>query len=52
MNFDFPSEKFYSDNKWDNISVDAKDLLKRIICKKETRLKIPQIFEHPWMQDL
>lgn len=36
--------------QFENISVQLKDLLKRIFVPDEERITIKEIFEHPWMK--
>ena len=42
--FDFS----FPDNKWKNISKEAKDLLSKMIVKEDSRLSASQVLEHPW----
>ena len=42
IDFSFP------DNKWKNISKEAKDLLSKMLVKEDARLSASQVLEHPW----
>lgn len=42
--FDFDGEE------WDDISKDAKDLIKKMICKPERRLSAQEVLEHKWVK--
>ena len=42
--FDFS----FPDNKWKNISKEAKDLLSKMLVKEDARLSASQVLEHPW----
>ena len=42
IDFSFP------DNKWQNISKEAKDLISKMIVKEDVRLSASQVLEHPW----
>ena len=42
--FDFDGEE------WDDISKDAKDLIKHLICKPEKRLSASEALEHKWIK--
>ena len=44
--FDFDGEE------WDDISNDAKDLIKKLICKPERRLTAEQALKHKWVRNL
>ena len=44
--FDFDGEE------WDEISKDAKDLIKKLICKPEKRLTAQEALEHKWMKKM
>lgn len=44
--FDFDGEE------WDDISNDAKDLIKKLICKPEKRLTAEQVLKHKWVRNL
>ena len=45
MKFDFP------ENKWANISDEAKDLIKHMIAPESERYSARQVMEHPWMKE-
>jgi len=34
---------------WENISYEAKDLIKKMLCSVEKRITIEQIYKHPWI---
>ena len=42
--FDFDGEE------WDDISKEAKDLIKHLICKPEKRLSAQEALEHKWLK--
>jgi len=42
--FDFDGEE------WDEISKEAKDLIKKLICKPEKRLTANEALQHKWMK--
>lgn len=42
--FDFDGEE------WDDISKDAKDLIKKLICKPEKRLTAQEALDHKWFK--
>ena len=42
--FDFDGEE------WDDISKEAKDLIKKLICKPEKRLTAMEALEHKWFR--
>ena len=42
--FDFDGEE------WDDISKEAKDLIKKLICKPEKRLTAQEALEHKWFK--
>ena len=44
--FDFDGEE------WDEISNDAKDLIKKLICKPEKRLTAEEALKHRWVRNL
>ena len=44
--FDFDGEE------WDDISNDAKDLIKKLICKPERRLTAEEALKHKWVRNL
>jgi len=44
--FDFDGEE------WDEISNDAKDLIKKLICKPEVRLTAEEALKHRWVRNL
>lgn len=44
--FDFDGEE------WDEISKEAKDLIKKLICKPEKRLTAQEALEHKWMKKM
>ena len=46
LNYSFPSPE------WNNISNDAKDLLKSIICDQFMRLNDEQVLNHIWLKNL
>ena len=42
--YDFDGEE------WDDISRDAKDLIKKLICKPEKRLSAQEALDHAWIR--
>lgn len=44
--FDFDGEE------WDEISKEAKDLIKKLICKPEKRLTANEALQHKWMKKM
>ena len=42
--FDFDGEE------WDDISREAKDLIKKLICKPERRLTAEEALDHKWFR--
>ena len=44
--YDFDGEE------WDDISKDAKDLIKQLICKPEKRLSAAEALEHKWIKKM
>ena len=44
MKFSFP------ESKWKNISEDAKDLIKKMICAPERRFNAQQVLNHVWIK--
>ena len=44
MEFNFPSEK------WNNISIEAIDLINKCICPEENRLSANEALKHPWFK--
>ncbi len=44
--YDFPS------NEWDNISEEAKDLVKGMLCDVSCRFDIEQVIKHTWVRKL
>ncbi len=44
--FDFDGEE------WDNVSSDAKDLIKKLITKPERRLTANEALQHRWIRNL
>ena len=44
--FDFDGEE------WDEISKEAKDLIKKLICKPEKRLTAQEALNHKWMKKM
>ena len=44
--FDFDGEE------WDDISNDAKDLIRKLICKPEKRLTADEALKHRWVRNL
>jgi len=43
--FDFDGEE------WDDISKEAKDLIKKLICKPERRLTAEEALKHKWVRN-
>lgn len=44
--FDFDGEE------WEDVSNDAKDLIKKLICKPERRLNASEALQHNWIRTL
>ena len=44
------SGQFIFDEDWKNISKDAMDLIKKLICKPERRLTAQEVLDHKWFQ--
>jgi len=44
--FDFDGEE------WEDVSNDAKDLIKKLICKPERRLSAGEALQHIWIRSL
>lgn len=44
--FDFDGEE------WEDISKEAKDLIKKMICKPERRLSAQEVIEHKWVKQM
>ena len=44
--FDFEGEE------WDNVSSEAKDLIKKLITKPERRLTAEEALQHKWIKNL
>jgi calcium-dependent protein kinase len=44
--FDFDGEE------WDDVSNDAKDLIKKLVCKPERRLTAEEALQHHWVKSL
>jgi len=42
--YDFDGEE------WDEVSKEAKDLIKKLICKPERRLSAAEALEHKWLK--
>ena len=36
--------------EWDEVSKEAKDLIKKLICKPEVRLNAQEALEHKWFK--
>ena len=45
MKFTFPEQQ------WNNISIDAKDLIKKMICNENERLSAIEVLEHDWIKN-
>ena len=46
LKYDFPS------NEWDNISDEAKDLVKGMLCEASCRFDVEQVIKHTWVRKL
>lgn len=44
--FDFDGEE------WDDVSNDAKDLIKKLICKPERRFTAEEALQHKWLKTM
>lgn len=44
--FDFDGEE------WDDVSKEAKDLIKKMICKPERRLTAQEVLDHKWVKHM
>lgn len=44
--FDFDGEE------WEEVSKDAKDLIKKMICKPERRLSAQEVLDHKWVKQM
>ena len=41
----------FPQNKWSNISIEAKDLITHMICPENERYNAKQVLEHPWLKN-
>lgn len=45
-----PNEKFgYDDEVWDRISLEARDLLEKLLCDEKSRASAKECLSHPWI---
>lgn len=45
------SGKFdFDGDEWTDVSKEAKDLIKKLICKSEKRLTASEALQHPWIK--
>ena len=40
----------FNDEIWDEVSAEAKDLIKQLLCPQDKRLTAKQAIKHPWLQ--
>jgi len=40
----------FNGNEWTNVSKQAKDLVKKLICKSDKRLSASEALQHPWVK--
>ena len=47
------SKKFdFNDKQWNNISNEAKDLIKHMLCDENKRYNVENILNHPWLKKM
>jgi calcium-dependent protein kinase len=40
----------FDGDEWTDVSKEAKDLIKKLICKSEKRLTASEALQHPWIK--
>jgi len=42
----------FDGEEWEDISKEAKDLIKKMICKPERRLCADEVLDHKWVKNM
>lgn len=42
----------FDGEEWEHVSKEAKDLIKKMICKPERRLTAQEVLEHKWVKTM